>query len=263
MNRTAAPPLEREPLLGLGDRRRGPRRRRTSPPTRSGTRRRRRRRGAGRASSCRCPGGPHSRSEARWPRATDRRSGPRSPTRCSWPTNSSSVRGRIRAASGCRSGGGLEQGLGTGAGDGAPGWHGAMVARAGSGRSSTTPVDVDRDVQREQDRSSRTAIRSDVLQVARDVGVLVVESGWRAPATDSSRVGGVRSCGPACGRSRPPAPRRPSAASSSAARSSSASVSPDGRGAAQRPQPAPARGRAAHRSAGAGRVGRCRERAWP
>src|SRR5438552_1454069 len=37
------------------------------------------------------PGGPHRRIEPRWPRATDRRIGPRPPTRCSWPTNSSSV----------------------------------------------------------------------------------------------------------------------------------------------------------------------------
>jgi hypothetical protein len=38
--------------------------------------------------------------------------GPRSPTRCSWPTNSDRSRGRIRAASGWRSGGGLKRASG-------------------------------------------------------------------------------------------------------------------------------------------------------
>ena len=45
-----------------------------------------------------------------WPRATVRRRGPRSPTRCAWPTNSSRLRGRIRAARGWRSGGGWKSG---------------------------------------------------------------------------------------------------------------------------------------------------------
>src|SRR6266542_1631160 len=55
------------------------------------------------------PGGPHSSSEPSWPRSTERRRGPRSPTRCSCPTNSSSVRGRIRAARGCRPAGGANR----------------------------------------------------------------------------------------------------------------------------------------------------------
>src|SRR6185503_186516 len=58
------------------------------------------------------PGGPQSSSDVRWPRETDLRSGPASPTRCCCPTNSSNVRGRMRAASGCRSGGGLNRASG-------------------------------------------------------------------------------------------------------------------------------------------------------
>src|SRR5439155_148441 len=57
-------------------------------------------------------GGRHRSVEDRWPRATLRRSGPRSPTRWSWPTNSARVRGRIRAASGWRSGGGWNRASG-------------------------------------------------------------------------------------------------------------------------------------------------------
>ena len=171
--------LEREPVLGLGDRRRGPRRRRTSPRTPAGTRR-------STASARRrasdvlpVPGGPHSRRLERWPRVTDRRSGPRSPTRLPWPTNSSSVRGRMRAASGCRSGGGRNRGSGRAPGT-APGGHWAMVARAGSG-DLEHPGDVDRDVQREQDDQQQDRDPHDVLEVARDVGVLrrVVEGAHR------------------------------------------------------------------------------------
>ena len=58
------------------------------------------------------PGGPHRSSDDRWPRAMLRRSGPRSPTRCACPTNSSRFRGRIRAASGWRSGGGWKRASG-------------------------------------------------------------------------------------------------------------------------------------------------------
>ena len=58
------------------------------------------------------PGGPQKISDARWPRAMLRRSGPRSPTRCSWPTNSSRLRGRMRAARGWRSGGGWKSASG-------------------------------------------------------------------------------------------------------------------------------------------------------
>src|SRR5437899_7033002 len=58
------------------------------------------------------PGGPHRTSDARCPRSSARRSGPRSPTRCSCPTNSSSDRGRIRAASGWAPGGGWNRGSG-------------------------------------------------------------------------------------------------------------------------------------------------------
>ena len=46
------------------------------------------------------PGGPHRMSDGRWPGLTTRVSAPSVPTRCGWPTNSSSVRGRMRAASG-------------------------------------------------------------------------------------------------------------------------------------------------------------------
>ena len=55
----------------------------------------------GRAWSSRCPAGPRRSSSrarrARWPRGA----ACPAPSRCSWPTNSSSVRGRMRAASGC------------------------------------------------------------------------------------------------------------------------------------------------------------------
>jgi hypothetical protein len=46
------------------------------------------------------PGGPHSTIDGMWPGFTTRVSAPSGPTRCGCPTNSSSVRGRIRAASG-------------------------------------------------------------------------------------------------------------------------------------------------------------------
>src|SRR5690349_10623577 len=58
------------------------------------------------------PGGPHSSSDVSLPRDTERRSGPASPTRCPWPWNSSKLRGRIRAGSGCRSGGGWKSASG-------------------------------------------------------------------------------------------------------------------------------------------------------
>ena len=46
------------------------------------------------------PGGPHSTNEARVPRASMRVSVPSGPSRWSWPTTSSSERGRRRSASG-------------------------------------------------------------------------------------------------------------------------------------------------------------------
>ena len=48
------------------------------------------------------PGGPQRMSEGRAPPSTARRSSRPGPVRCSWPTNSSSVVGRIRSASGAR-----------------------------------------------------------------------------------------------------------------------------------------------------------------
>ena len=50
------------------------------------------------------PGGPQRTIDGSWSASIARRSTRPSPTRCSWPTNSSSERGRMRAASGaCRS----------------------------------------------------------------------------------------------------------------------------------------------------------------
>jgi hypothetical protein len=46
------------------------------------------------------PGGPHRIIEGIWSLSMARRSARPGPSTCSWPTNSSSVRGRIRAASG-------------------------------------------------------------------------------------------------------------------------------------------------------------------
>ena len=60
--------------------------------------------------SCPCPAAPTGAATTSG--RGGRRSGPCSPTRGAWPTNSSSVRGRIRAASGCRSGGGWNRASG-------------------------------------------------------------------------------------------------------------------------------------------------------
>jgi hypothetical protein len=46
------------------------------------------------------PGGPYRTMLCGWPASSDWRSAEPGPSRCSWPTNSSSVCGRIRAASG-------------------------------------------------------------------------------------------------------------------------------------------------------------------
>ena len=46
------------------------------------------------------PGGPQRISECSWPFSSAWRSGLPGPSTCSWPTNSSSVRGRMRSASG-------------------------------------------------------------------------------------------------------------------------------------------------------------------
>ena len=46
------------------------------------------------------PGGPHSSRDIDWSPSISRRSGAPSARSCSWPTSSSSVRGRIRTASG-------------------------------------------------------------------------------------------------------------------------------------------------------------------
>ena len=67
---------------------------------------------------------------------------------------------------------GLEQGFGPGAGD-APGGHGPMVGPRRSAADLDDLGDVDQDARARTGRSSsRIAIRSDVLDVARDVGVL-------------------------------------------------------------------------------------------
>ncbi len=58
------------------------------------------------------PGGPHRIIEGRRPPSTSRRSGAFGPRRCAWPTTSSSVRGRMRAARGASSGGGVKSGSG-------------------------------------------------------------------------------------------------------------------------------------------------------
>ncbi len=84
------------------------------------------------------PGGPQSRSDDRWPRATERRRGPRSPTIVDWPTNSSRVRGRIRAARGCRSGGGRNRASGRAPETERRGGMGAMVALP-TGRDRGSP----------------------------------------------------------------------------------------------------------------------------
>ena len=59
-----------------------------------------RRRGGGRGSSCRCRRGPTGSTEPTRSDSARTRKGAPGPTRCSWPTTSSSVRGRRRAASG-------------------------------------------------------------------------------------------------------------------------------------------------------------------
>jgi hypothetical protein len=46
------------------------------------------------------PGGPHSTTDSGASPSTSRRSGAPRASRCAWPTTSSSVRGRIRTASG-------------------------------------------------------------------------------------------------------------------------------------------------------------------
>src|SRR6185436_13378662 len=51
------------------------------------------------------PGGPYRTMLCGWPASSDWRSAEPAPSRCSWPTNSSSVCGRIRAASGPSAGG--------------------------------------------------------------------------------------------------------------------------------------------------------------
>ena len=62
----------------------------------------RRARSLARASSCRCPAGPTGSSTGYDPISIARRNARPGPTICSCPTNSSSDRGRIRAASGSR-----------------------------------------------------------------------------------------------------------------------------------------------------------------
>ena len=162
----------------------------------------RRPRAGGRARSCRCPGGPHSSIEARWPRLTDRRSGPRSPTRCAWPDE---LLERARAHP-CGErlplGRRLEQGLGPGAGDGAPGGHG----RDGRPRRRQRRSRITSETSIRIHRASRIGEQDggdpdDVLHVARDVGVLSARRGRRATRRARPRPrgsGGAR--GRAAGR---------------------------------------------------------------
>src|SRR5690242_7862547 len=129
------------------------------------------------------PGGPHRSVELRWPRATLRRSGPRSPTRCSWPTNSARVRGRIRAARGWRSGGGWKSASGRAPPDRAAG--GRRLATRSMVRGPTGPArrlerlereevePVHEDVEDGEDREEEPADEHDPSDVALDVGVLV------------------------------------------------------------------------------------------
>ena len=140
------------------------------------------------------PGGPHRRSDARWPRATPRRSGPRLADEVlladellerarSHPRGERLALGRW-----------LEQGFGAGAADGADGcgaWgHGRP--RLGLSRRSVKTLSTSIRIQStNRIASSRRRDPDDVLHVARDVGVLVASWAANEPAAsgaDSSRV---------------------------------------------------------------------------
>ena len=133
-----------------------------------------------------------------------RRSGPRSPTRCACPTNSSRFRGRIRAASGCRSGGGWKRASGR-----AP-----VVRRADGMRAMVAPAlerrqprEVRDDPEREQDQDERAADDRDPPDVPSHVGVFLGRGDVEARRPARS----VRRCErSACARSRlrPASPRR-------------------------------------------------------
>ena len=144
-----------------------------------------------------------------------------------------------------------EQGFGPGAGDGAPGRHGPMVARAGSADRDHLR-DVDQDPEGEQDREQERRDARDVLDVAGDVGRTRPLPGRR----------GCHRCRPrarACLVRRRTASAARSSASScasiSAARRVSASVSPLGRGATT--------GATDGTGAGGGRGRRSMGRRWP
>ena len=183
-----------------------------------------------------------------------RRSGPRSPTRCFWPTNSSRSRGRIRAASGWRSGGGWKRASGSAPVGSSGGGHAPMVARAADRRGGRRvrwprgPVQV-----RRRPRARASAMISDPADerdppdVAADVGVLL--GGPDGQAIDD-RGPGARSGAAALLRRRSVRLRASSAArssaticaSSSAARASSSAVRLDRLAAltGRRSAPAPA-----------------------
>ena len=78
--------------------------------------------------SCRCPGGPHRMAEVSRSDSMSARSGAPGPTRWRWPTMSSSVRGRSRAASGRP----RRQAVGGGAGEEVLAGHRRLSPASGS-----------------------------------------------------------------------------------------------------------------------------------
>ncbi len=111
------------------------------------------------------PGGPNRTIECARPDSSAARSAEPSPSRCSWPTKSSSVRGRMRAASGPSEGasdGRVSSGGSSGASN-RRSTEGSMVGRrAGAAEDRPARVGADRhDRVRRPSRAHRIAARAD------------------------------------------------------------------------------------------------------